>query len=89
MTPTPVVEPAHRAPEPREKRIHHVAFTAYPKLLYVWPLIVAGFAFWPIAGPPDAPDYVATIAANVASGVVHREYEAAEAISEQSSRFTT
>ncbi len=30
-------------------------------------------------GPPDAPDYVATIAANVASGVEHREYEAAEA----------
>ncbi len=30
-------------------------------------------------GPPDAPDYVATIAANLASGVVHREYEAAQA----------
>lgn len=30
-------------------------------------------------GPPDAPDYVATIAANRASEVVHREYEAAEA----------
>jgi hypothetical protein len=51
MTPAPVVEAPRRIAEPREKRILHVTFTAYPKLLYVWPLIVAGFAFWPVAGP--------------------------------------
>jgi hypothetical protein len=53
-TPTTVGEAARRSGEPREKRIHHVAFTAFPKLLYVWPLIVAGFAFWPAAEPPQS-----------------------------------
>lgn len=52
--PAPVVAPAHRAAEPREKRIHHVTFSTYPKLLYIWPLIVAGFAFWPLAGPSQS-----------------------------------
>ena len=45
---------ARRSREPRETPIHHVAFTAFPKLLYVWPLIVAGFAFWPAAQPAPA-----------------------------------
>src|ERR1043166_6514798 len=53
-TRAPVVESAHRSADPREKRIHHVTFTAFPKLLYVWPLIVAGFAFWPAAEPPQS-----------------------------------
>jgi hypothetical protein len=30
---------------------HQVAFVAYPKLLFVWPLILAGFLFWPLARP--------------------------------------
>jgi hypothetical protein len=66
ITPAPVVEPAHRIAEPREKRILHVTFTAYPKLLYIWPLIVAGFAFWPVAGAPQS---AAPITANSSPGV--------------------
>lgn len=33
----------------REKRKSQVVFYSYPKLIFVWPLIVAGFAFWPLA----------------------------------------
>lgn len=30
--------------------IHEVRFTAYPKLLYIWPIILAGFLLYPLAG---------------------------------------
>lgn len=30
--------------------VHEVTFISYPKLLFVWPLIVLGFLFWPLAG---------------------------------------
>jgi len=32
------------------KDVHEVVFHTYPKLLFIWPIIVAGFLFWPIAG---------------------------------------
>lgn len=32
-----------------DKPIHEVVFHTYPKLLFIWPIIVAGFLFWPIA----------------------------------------
>jgi len=32
------------------KPVHEVVFHTYPKLLFIWPIIVAGFLFWPIAG---------------------------------------
>lgn len=30
--------------------IHEVTFITYPKLLFIWPLLLAGFVFYPIAG---------------------------------------
>ena len=33
----------------RSERVSEVVFHTYPKLLYAWPLIVAGFVFWPLA----------------------------------------
>jgi len=51
--PSPVVTPA--APKgrrrSRDKRLHEVAFVTYPKLLFVWPLILAGLVFWPFSPP--------------------------------------
>lgn len=32
--------------------IHEVRFTTYPKLLFIWPVLFAGFVFWPLGGPP-------------------------------------
>ena len=29
---------------------HEVSFVSYAKLLFIWPVIVAGLAFWPLAG---------------------------------------
>lgn len=45
---------AHAKPHRARKRkprgpITEVVFYTYPKLLFAWPLIVAGFAFWPLA----------------------------------------
>ncbi len=40
--------PAHAPP----KSVHQVVFVAHPKLLYVWPLILAGFLFWWPGTPP-------------------------------------
>jgi hypothetical protein len=34
---------------------HAVRFVGYPKLLFVWPLILAGFVFWPFSAPRAAP----------------------------------
>ncbi len=33
----------------RLKRANEVVFHTFPKLIFAWPLIVAGFAFWPLA----------------------------------------
>lgn len=33
-----------------EKHIHEVVFHTYPKLLFIWPIIAAGFLFWPLGG---------------------------------------
>jgi hypothetical protein len=56
--------PAHGLPPsahpPHGKPVHQVAFTAHPKLLYAWPLILAGFLFWWPGNQPEA----ATPAAN-------------------------
>jgi len=30
------------------KQIHEVVFHTYPKLLFIWPIIVAGFLLWPL-----------------------------------------
>ncbi len=36
---------------PSGPAVHQVVFVAYPKLLFIWPLIVLGFAFWPLGHP--------------------------------------
>ena len=53
----PAVKPA------RNPTLHAVTFVSYPKLLFVWPVILAGFLFWPIAAPaPDVPAAAAQVA---------------------------
>lgn len=43
--------------KPNSREVHEVTFISYPKLLFVWPLIVLGFLFWPLAGiGADDPD---------------------------------
>lgn len=32
-----------------DTRVHEVSFVGYPKLLFVWPLLLAGLIFWPIS----------------------------------------
>ena len=39
----------------RDKRVHEVSFVTYPKLLFVWPLILVGIVFWPFS-PADLAD---------------------------------
>jgi len=50
--------PAAAAPRKRAEHVHEVNFVTYPKLLFVWPLILAGFLFWPLAGwfSPESPN---------------------------------
>jgi hypothetical protein len=38
-----------------DKSVHEVTFVAYPKLLFVWPLLLAGFVFYPFGGRPEMP----------------------------------
>ncbi len=54
----PVSEPVHH---PREKAVHEINFVTYPKLLFIWPLVLAGFVLYPFAYPGHA----ATPAASV------------------------
>lgn len=39
---------SHGRGERTEKPVHQVVFYTYPKLLFIWPIIVAGFLFWPL-----------------------------------------
>lgn len=62
MTQSPQ-EPAPPAPTPasppkREHRVHEVVFIGYPKLLFIWPLLLAGLVLYPLAGwiSPEAPN---------------------------------
>ena len=41
----------------RKSTAHEVRFVTYPKLLFIWPLIVAGLVFYPV-GYPAGPDEV-------------------------------
>lgn len=50
--PAPVAPAASRAGA-RSHSVHQVSFVAYPKIMFTWPLILAGFLFWFMA-PPSA-----------------------------------
>lgn len=60
-----------RKPEP-----HEVVFVSYPKLLFVWPLILAGLVFYPF-GRPHHP-ISATVAAYEAAQAAQAEAPSAE-----------
>lgn len=48
------VPPGPAPDEPRPRRtqsIHEVRFVTYPKLLFIWPLILAGLVFYPFGRP--------------------------------------
>jgi hypothetical protein len=34
-----------------EKEVHQITFVAYPKLLFIWPVVLAGVVFYPFASP--------------------------------------
>ena len=44
-------EQTARPPQERATQAHYVRFFGFPKLFFVWPLILAGFVFWPFAPP--------------------------------------
>lgn len=47
-TETTVAAPAHKKAPTHD--VHEVTFITYPKLLFIWPVLLAGFVFYPIAG---------------------------------------
>ena len=51
-----------------DKQIHQVIFVAYPKLLFIWPVILFGYFFYFFAPParPTAEDLTANVAAMAA-----------------------
>jgi hypothetical protein len=50
----PAVEAKGKPAHEPSSRLHEVRFVAYPKLLFVWPLLLAGFVFWPLGSAPQA-----------------------------------
>jgi len=52
--PTSAEGPAAPSSTAKDRGVHEVTFVTYPKLLFIWPLILAGFVFWPL-GKPAAP----------------------------------
>jgi hypothetical protein len=56
--PIPVPQPSAPAPpearRPHDKSLHEINFVAYPKLLFIWPLVILGFAMYPFANPVHA-----------------------------------
>lgn len=53
--PAPVeAVPPKEGVRPRGRGRDEVVFITYPKLLFIWPVILAGFVFWPLGGRPEA-----------------------------------
>lgn len=50
------------SPRPREKTVHAINFVTYPKLLFAWPLVLAGFVFYPFAYPHSSDTPAAGVA---------------------------
>ena len=49
-TPSPAAEAMKNGPKKHlpsaPKHIHEVVFHTYPKLVFIWPIILAGLLFW-------------------------------------------
>jgi len=50
-TPAGESTPASTVPKRSRKALHEITFVTYPKLLFSWPIIVLGFALYPLAYP--------------------------------------
>ncbi len=50
MSTNPASNPAGPAATHRNAHVHEIRFVSYPKLLFIWPMIVAGFLFYFVAG---------------------------------------
>ncbi len=50
--PAPTPPPPDTGPDRSRRPVHEVTFVSYPKLLFVWPIILLGYALWPLAYPP-------------------------------------
>jgi hypothetical protein len=82
---TPEAAPAERSPRKGPRRvkkseIHQVTFVTYPKLLFVWPLILAGLVFAPFSSPDYSPPAVAAEVADAADASQLAEQAAEGAI---------
>ena len=72
-TPTESATPAPQdvPRRPNKPAVHQVEFVSYPKLLFVWPVILAGLVFYPFGGPTKAPagtDPTVAVATEPATG---------------------
>lgn len=61
--PQPATPQADATLPKKPRRAQEVVFIGYPKLLFIWPLILAGLLLYPIAGwvSPDAPSESETL----------------------------
>lgn len=59
-------EPPKRPPHHHE--VHQVVFVTYPKLLFIWPILLMGYVLWPVAYPAhEAPPAAVSAEAPAAS----------------------
>ncbi len=59
----PPVQPSAPVKPRAAKHVHQVVFIGYPKLLFLWPVLLCGLLFWPLAGwmSPDDPNASETL----------------------------
>ncbi|MEM6458684.1 MAG: hypothetical protein AAF710_04765 [Planctomycetota bacterium] len=50
-TPAKPEKPSRPRPPRADRPVSQVVFHTYPKLIFIWPVIAAGFLFYPLAGP--------------------------------------
>ncbi len=83
MAEVPETKPEAEAPKKRrkDKEVHQVLFTTYPKLLFTWPVIVAGILFFPLAYALEPADQPAEEAAATTAEAPPDAADAEEALS--------
>jgi hypothetical protein len=62
----PPAGPAITKPARAEKQVDQITFVTYPKLLFIWPIVLAGFVFYPLAYVGAPPPAASATAAQVA-----------------------